>query len=214
LELFGITLDMEQAEERAREAVRSFASADRLKELSDRTGIDYGRIRNISAGRVQKFKSGEVEKILVIVGKEVFTPVASKTVYIPIVGNAAAGDGALDHPDEYSVPVPMFMTTDQTVGWITEGTSMMPLLEPGDIVVAEPRKELKYGCLMLFRNDAGVLVKIPRYGPSGDYLESLNPAFEDIPALVEILGLVTGIYHSKGTRTKILFDSEGCRPNM
>lgn len=134
---------------------------------------------------------------------------------VPIVGRASAGDGSYDHPElGEDIEIPAHMSIRPSAAYVASGDSMMPWIHPGDIVVARLHKEPKPNYAMLVRRqDDSVSVKIVRYD-NGWKLISLNESYDPVPADVEFMGYVTGIYRVNGTRVYMEFDSVGLRPEL
>lgn len=186
--------------------------------LADLLGIDYERLRNAIKGRSEK----GFEEVSAIASKllkrawpetEVRTVQRVPLIRVPIVGLASAGSGTESGLESDEVWVPSTMVPDSAVAWPAVGDSMMPWIQPGDIVLATPQKEPRSGYAMLVRTQEGeVLVKKVAWSGGKFVLKSLNPTYPDVPATVEWLGLVTGIYISRGTYERAESDLHGLRP--
>jgi SOS-response transcriptional repressor LexA len=137
-------------------------------------------------------------------------------VKIPVVGRTSAGPGAdMGTADDFEVWVPQHMLTDTSTGWVAEGDSMMPWIQPGDVVIAKesPTPRLNYAFLIL-RDDGTCSVKVLKWkGEEYEYL-SLNPRYDPEPARGRLLGYVTGIYRAVGSHESIENDYNGLRPPM
>lgn len=131
---------------------------------------------------------------------------------VPVVGMASAGPGASDH-HEYEIWAPSHMVTQFSTAWEAEGDSMMPWIQPGDVVIVqEHRTERINTPFLVRREDGSVSVKILRYRNGAWMLQSLNPKYEEEPASVELIGFVTGIYRVQGSRETMVCDLNGLSP--
>ena len=131
---------------------------------------------------------------------------------VPIIGRASAGPGLANvDPDESSIWVPMNLAQIGGVGWMVDGESMMPALEPGDIALFREHRQPKRGYTFLVRTpDREERVKIMDWDGTQWILKSLNPSFAPEPvAGHELLGFLIGWYKVRGTREDIASDPAG-----
>lgn len=136
----------------------------------------------------------------------------SPMVEVPVIGRASAGPGEVNVDSEmHSIWVPMSLAQSGGVGWVVEGDSMMPALEPGDIALFREHRQPKRGHTFLVRTpDREERVKIMDWIRGEWILRSLNPAYKPEPlAGHEILGFLIGWYKVRGTREDIVSDPAG-----
>lgn len=133
---------------------------------------------------------------------------------IPVVGKTAAGEGATNvDPDNEPIWVPQSLANLGGIGFVIDGESMMPALQPGDVAVFKqshtPRRGFTY------------LVKTPRDEFRCKNLEwknnewtlvSLNQSYPDEHlGEAQVLGVLVGWYRSIGTYEKLEADPHGLR---
>ena len=203
------------------ETIANYVNSRALPKLADAAGVDYNRLRNYTRGRIKSLNAEEFARIHSIGVRDsgniyrILNVTPTAMVDVPVVGSAAGGSGAEIHGEEYTVPVPKDMTKDDTRGWLAEGDSMSPWIIPGDVVLCLPRKTPAIGYAMLIRNeDGGMMVKAVDLNGSGIVLRSINPTYPDLPASVEFIGIVTGIYRSVGSYTRVSNDLNGLKPGL
>jgi SOS-response transcriptional repressor LexA len=198
--------------------ISTYGQDIKLPDLADKAGLQYERVRNIAYQRVKSVTDEEVEKIAKALGvpsrrEDLPTLVGQPMAKLPIVGSASAGPGTDDHVEDSYAYVPNSVVIPDSVGWIVEGDSMSPWLLPGDIVIVRPHKTPRVGYAMLVRNEAGLcMVKQVILDGSSIMLKSLNPAYPDQPATVEIMGFVTGRYRSVDGYELTESQRDGLRP--
>lgn len=181
------------------------------EEFATRLGVTRARYKNWEYGLAE----APDEIVLKAVGLDSYREVTIKGIPlapIPVVGAASAGEGSQFHPDLDQLWVPQYMARLDSRGWEAEGDSMLPWIQPGDIVVARDYKSPKLGYpFMIRREDGSTSVKILAYDQDWVY-KSLNPKYDPEPARGELLGYVIGIYRSEGTFETTLYDPNGLRP--
>lgn len=200
------------------ELIHAYSGNKNLAEIADAASINYQRLRNIVAGRVKEVSDKEIDSIAKALGviatkDELPRIIKMPMVKVPVVGAASAGPGAYIHPDQYSVYVPSSMVIHDSRAWEAEGDSMMPWIQPGDVIIARPHKTPRLGYPMLVRNSDGeTMVKIIAHEGGQFVLRSLNAAYPDIPAQVEYIGYVTGRFRSVAGYELIESEPAGLRP--
>lgn len=117
---------------------------------------------------------------------------------LKVLGAIGAGTEPNSQPEPSeldSVPVE-FARADYS-GLVVEGDSMLPYLQPGDILVFKDSKIPKLNRIMAVRVDDApeLLVKRLVHGPEGWELHSANPAYKPIVAThkIECLGFLVGV---------------------
>jgi phage repressor protein C with HTH and peptisase S24 domain len=188
------------------------------RELAETLGMDYELVRNVKKNRSEagwdQLKRLASEKLgREWPGESLPIPVNVPSVKVRLVGSASAGSGTDGNLEEGYVYVPTRYCAPDTVAWQAEGDSMMPWIQPGDIILARQHKEPRYGYAMLVRGrDGNCMVKKIGFDGGKTVLVSINHAYPKVPAEVEYLGYVTGIYHLIGTYERSESDMSGLRP--
>jgi SOS-response transcriptional repressor LexA len=133
---------------------------------------------------------------------------------IKIVGSAAAGAEAYNvDPDQHTVFVPQTLANLGGLGWVIEGDSMMPDLEPGMLAIFKEHREPRPGLTFLVQNEEGGLrVKTLEWRNDAWHLVSTNPQFapEHIGSHA-LLGYLIGWYRVQGLRETLDSDPNGLR---
>ncbi len=129
---------------------------------------------------------------------------------IAILGVASAGEGATNvdvDESEYYVPDRLAAITD--FGFVVDGDSMMPALQPGDIACFKRSSTPRRGYPFLVKDSSdGYRIKIIGYDTDHWTLESFNPAYpaEEMPSECQLQGYLVGWFRSRGAREAM--DSE------
>lgn len=76
---------------------------------------------------------------------------------IRVVGAASAGPGEEPNSEEYELDLPIMPPPKADNGIFVVGSSLMPFIHPGDLLLFEPRKEWAYNRLMIVRREDGSL---------------------------------------------------------
>lgn len=204
-----------RAEIARRRPKESFASVARKAKLNrnvfqnqmdERTALDIETIAKVRDALKMPATWPQVPRIPV----NAITPMP--TGNLRVLGSVGAGDGA-DAIDEDSIPVPLSMCGADRVGWIVEGESMLPMLQPGDIAIFKASPQPRQNYPNLVRTPEGKYrTKIAKVDERGYVLRSLNPSFEDEPGAVEWKGYLVGIYRVIGFREEMIHDPGGLRP--
>lgn len=133
---------------------------------------------------------------------------------LQIVGAVHAGSGFanVDY-DERTVYVPERLAQVADYGWITEGDSMMPFLEPGDAAAFRRLTTPRRGYIFLIQREGELRVKRIDWNDGRWIMTSLNSSFppESLDGW-QILGLMVGMYRYQGSRETIVIDVAGLRP--
>lgn len=181
-----------------------------LKRMAEELGFTYQDLQNGIRGRSQRMQARVVKEIRASYGLAPNWPDANAVelgptslIEVPLVGLASAGPGGPSE-GQGTASVPVSMVREDSRAWAATGDSMMPWIEPGDVIVARPSKVPELNRAMLVRTPEGeVRVKIVVFKEGGFWLRSLNPKYPDEPAEVEILGKVTGRYRLRGSHESI-----------
>ncbi len=189
-----------------------------FRELAAKSGIDnWQNIRNWINGTSPR-KESEIQAAL-NAAQEIAKSRPKRLGPMPmgpirIVGNVAAGDGTYNVDSEHEILlVPLSLTGEDRLGWMVEGDSMMPSLEPGDVVVfkeyRQPRGKLAY--LAKMPNGSLVCKQIKWNNSTSQWeLHSINPRYDPIPMDgIELLGYMVGYYRVRGLHEKFESDPDG-----
>ncbi len=133
---------------------------------------------------------------------------------IPVAGKAAAGEGETNvDPDNEPVLVPHSLANMGVVGFVIDGESMMPVLQPGDIAVFKPNHTPRKGYAHLVKTrDNEFRCKVIDWKQNHWTLVSLNEAFADeYLGDAQVLGLLVGRYRSAGSYEMLEADPNGLR---
>jgi phage repressor protein C with HTH and peptisase S24 domain len=132
---------------------------------------------------------------------------------IPVVGKVSAGPGEtnVDPDTERTIFVPLTLAQLGGLGWVVDGESMMPALEPGDIAVFREYRSPRRGYPMLLCRDGEYRVKNIEW--ENEWIQrSINPAIPDEPlGHWQILGYLIGWHRSRGSYEKLESDPNGLR---
>lgn len=191
-----------------------------ITDVAESIGLTYDQLSNIINGR-KKLSTPIAEQLRVELERPEGWPyveLAGNFTSVPfaelrILGSVSAGDGA-DAYDESSMPVPMTLVTDDRVGWIVSGDSMLPFLQEGDIAVFKEARVPRLGFPNLVRTkDGQYRAKIVKFDGSQYTLHSLNQSYSPEPGEVEWKGYLVGIYRTAGSFEMMLHDAGGLRPD-
>ncbi len=207
-----------------RDAVKTAKPKVPVRKLAERIGVSYNQLNNVIHGRTKPVEG----KVIAGLRKELnmpktwpfeFTPGLTRVSLgglpmtpIPVVGSASAGEGAHNvDPDERIIYVPESLAKIGGVGFLVDGESMMPRLEPGDIAIFREHRvpKLKYAFLVKSPNGE---FRVKNIGWDGEQwvLKSLNRAYGDEPlGSHELIGYLIGWYKARGTRETMDSDPSG-----
>ena len=131
---------------------------------------------------------------------------------IPIIGTVAAGDGNtnVDYQEDEAW-VTMSLQKLGGIGYVVDGESMMPALQPGDVAIFremhQPYARFTY---LVKTENAEFRVKNLEWKNDQWTLVSLNPNFRDEPlGTGQLLGLLIGWYRTVGRRETIDSNPDG-----
>lgn len=203
------------------EVLRNWREAKKLKqrEAADLLGLSRAYYANLEYGQsipdrvMDQLKklgygdqsSNEMKRVSLLFGD--MAP-------IPIAGNVSAGDGNTNvDVDEQSIWVPMSLQKLGGIGYVVDGESMMPALQPGDVAVFremhQPYARFTY---LVKTEDAEYRCKNLEWRDNQWTLVSLNPNFRDEPlGSGQLLGMLIGWYRSIGKYEKLEANPDGLR---
>ena len=133
---------------------------------------------------------------------------------IQVVGKASAGEGHHNvDPDEEPIWVPMTLQRLGGIGYVVDGESMMPALQPGDVAVFREMTTPYPRFTYLVRSEQGEYrCKNLEWKNNEWTLVSLNPKYTDEPlASHQLIGLLIGWYRSVGKYEKLEANPDGLR---
>lgn len=218
--------------EAIREALLSQRPRVKTATVAESVGIPYYRLSNLANGKVyatvdeldrlrRYFKlpdywPGSPEHLNGANKGELVSLSGTPLVNIPVVGNASAGGGLWNVDTELNmVAVPESIAYSDTIGFVVEGDSMMPMLEEFDTAVFRKAARKVHGYVYLVKvEEEGFFVKLVAYDRGDWYLVSLNEKYPPLPMPpgTEFLGVLVGYYRVRGTRELFEMDREGLRP--
>jgi SOS-response transcriptional repressor LexA len=142
----------------------------------------------------------------------VFGPMAE----VPVVGTVSAGPGVTNVDSESgSVYVPMSLQQIGGIGFVIDGDSMMPALQPGDVALFREMHQPRNGFTFLLKSDGEFRCKNVVWRSGEWVMESLNQNKEKYPDQAlgdwQILGVLVGWYRSVGSYEKLEADPHGLR---
>lgn len=120
---------------------------------------------------------------------------------IEIIGNASAGEGATNtDQDNPPIYVPDSLAVPGNTGFVIEGDSMMPHLQPGDVAIFKPVSTPRVGFTYLIKTaNAEFRVKNLIWKGGHWMMSSLNSIYEDeFLSDGQIIGFLVGYYRAHG----------------
>lgn len=162
------------------------------------------KLKELGMGRPAK--SAPEGRVVSLAG----TPMAQ----IPVVGSVSAGPGATNvDPDAGCIWVPERLAQLGGIGWLVDGESMMPLLEPGDVALFREHRNPRRGYVFLSKSpDDEFRVKKIDWLDGEWAMVSLNRAHGTAPlGSNQLLGYLIGWYRYRGTRETLDSDPGGLR---
>lgn len=136
-------------------------------------------------------------------------------VEVKVVGTVSAGAGISEFFDAPTVHVPSNLLDGITdpMAHVVEGDSMMPWLQPGDVLIARPMLTPRLNRPFIVRTrDNELRVKLLAYEQDRWVERSMNPKYGDQDATDQLVGLVTGLYREDDGTTMILSNLNGLKP--
>lgn len=206
-------------------------TGEELKELRERArmtqgefaiklGIEKTRYQNWEYDRVEVPDNFMARAKAIARGDDLSEPTAPApmlNISIPYIGGIAAST-PVDWTDPYEstaweeVPYEMGDSKGRYSGRVV-GLSMYPLLVPDDLLIFQASSAEKLGVIVLHRcPENKVAVKVLRQDGTNFLLESINSAFEVVPATGEVIGFLVGIIRRVGSRVTTEYDPNGIRP--
>jgi phage repressor protein C with HTH and peptisase S24 domain len=172
------------------------------KELAEALGLKQHDIYNATSGKSEAAYGKVLDSARRVLGLPSEWPNEGRVVglkpsgmaRIRLIGTVSAGPGASDHPEEEDFWIPSRMYTGVEFGFLVEGDSLFPYVHPGDVLIAVPCKQPRYGYPMIVRHpDGSLAAKVIAWSNGRTVLRSTN-RLEDAPADITYEGLVVGLY--------------------
>lgn len=133
---------------------------------------------------------------------------------IPVVGRVAAGSGETNvDSDNLPILVPQSLANLGGIGFVIDGESMMPALQPGDVAVFKANHTPRPGFTFLVKTPGDEYrCKNLEWKNNEWTLVSINRSFpEEKLGSSQILGILVGWYRSIGSYEKLEADPHGLR---
>ena len=133
---------------------------------------------------------------------------------IPVAGFASAGPGETNvDTDLEPIRVPSSLVNLGSIGFVIDGESMMPALQPGDVAVFNANNTPRRGFTFLVRTpEHEYRCKNLEWKNNEWTLVSLNRSYPDeMLGSSQVLGILVGWYRTIGTYEKLEADPHGLR---
>lgn len=190
------------------------------EEIAQKIGIKRSRFANFESGHSRPDEL--ILNQLRILGFQAevgppIIPASQLQVPIPYIGYVAASN-PVNWTDPYEsesfeyVPPEMGDARGRFACRVASD-SMMPILEPDDILVFQKSEIPKLRHIILFRSKEN-LITVKQLGHNGSNftLVPLNPSYDEVNADGEMLGFLVGIIRERGTLRTTIYDASGIRP--
>jgi len=209
---------------RIRDAVKTARPKITVQQLAAKTGVTADRLSNVINGRTKPVEGHLMVALRKELNKSKDWPFESAgeflkvslggipMVPIPIVGQVSAGAGTYNvDVEDHTIYVPESLAKIGGVGFLVDGESMMPRLEPGDVAVFREHRIPRLRYTFLVKSAEGEF-RVKNIGWDGDQwtLQSLNRNFGEEPlGSHELIGYLIGWYKARGTRETMDSDPSG-----
>ena len=215
---------------RIREARERLPGKVRIIDLANALGVTHGRVSNWERGEndpdsslhVKIAKELNVSVDWLLTGHKSpdkntisgpFFPVSFDPIAIPYGGLVPASNWSDPTDTDDFIEVDPTLAGPGRFCARIEGASMMPMLQPDDLVVFQSYNDRRrrLGHVVLARRpDGAVTIKEMSYEGSRFILNSINPEFENPTAdSWEAAAFLVGIVRTKGTKRLTIYDPEG-----
>ena len=132
---------------------------------------------------------------------------------IKIYGAVSAGTGNTMTIDAEEMDVPIQFARDDYGALIIDGDSMIPFLQPSDVVIFKDWSMPKPGHVVAAQlEDGSWVAKLMVYENASYKLRSLNPMYKDYDRSFTITGFLVGIVRDVGDERVIRLNPYGIRP--
>lgn len=190
-----------------------------IREFAKRVDEPEARYKNYEYGLTKKVPMRVLNKARFLIdgkpmGMTKVSLVFGEMAKVPIVGNVSAGFGNTNVDIvEDEAWVPMSLQKLGGIGYVVDGESMMPSLQPGDVAIFRQMHQPYARFTYLVRTeDAEYRCKNLEWKNNEWTLVSLNPNFRDEPlGGGQLLGMLIGWYRSIGKYEKLEADPDGLR---
>lgn len=205
------------------QAIYAKLRLDSVNAFADIVGADRSKFRNYFYSVTKKVPEEIMDKARSLEGKGSAKPDGRRVslmfgpmARIPVVGTVSAGPGVTNvDTDEGRVYVPMSLEQIGGIGFVIDGDSMMPALQPGDVALFRETHQPRNGFTFLLKKDGEYKCKNIAWRNSEWMMESLNRNKEEFPDEStkdwQILGMLVGWYRSVGSYEKLEADPNGIR---
>lgn len=196
---------------------------DSVNEFADIIGADRSKFRNYFYSVTKKVPAEIMEKARALETKGAAKPDGRRVslmfgpmAVVPVVGTVSAGPGVSNvDSEEGRVYVPMSLQQIGGIGYVIDGDSMMPALQPGDVALFRETHQPRNGFTFLLKKEGEFRCKNIAWRSGEWVMESLNPNKGHYPDELakdwQILGMLVGWYRSVGSYEKLEADPNGLR---
>lgn len=198
-----------------------------LDQMAAKTGAaNTSQYKNWEYGRSRVPKIALLKARALMTGDpvpDVGPPQGARTeseVPIPYVGRVSASSkmewiDPLEADLTEFVPVHMASTRGIFCARV-QGDSMLPLLQPDDLLVFKSVEYARLGMIVYYAHEENRTVAIKQLKHDGirPVLRSLNPAYKEVPANGKALGVLIGYIRKQGTMTVTVFNPDGIQPEI
>lgn len=218
----SISVDKDQVANALKEAILMSEPKIGYTKLARKIDETYDRLYNMANGRTEP-DPVVLEKVRKALGKpadwlkglpegRMVSIAGTPLAPVKVVGNVSGGSGAYNvDPQDELVYVPQTLANIGGLGWVVEGESMMPELDPGTIALFKEHRSPRRSFTFLVKaKDGDLRVKNLEWMDNEWTLVSLNPKYPPEPLNDhELLGYLIGWYKVKGKREEIISDPDG-----
>lgn len=139
---------------------------------------------------------------------------ASESRRIKVYGGISAGDGNTAEFDVDEVDIPAQFAREDYGALVVDGDSMMPFLQPSDIVIFRDWTREKVGHVMAAALPNGDWVVKQLVHDGGQFkLRSLSGRYPDIEAPFKLAGYLVGVVRDQGAERLIRLNPYGILPD-
>lgn len=192
------------------------------RQFADKLGLTHSRYRNYEYGQVKNIPKDVLEsarRVSAMYPASTDSTILKSVRGLPmakvrVIGRVSAGEGANENDYiEDELYVPSSLANLGGSGWLVQGDSMMPLLEPGDVALFREFPQPRRGYPFLVQSpDGDYRVKVIDYEKGEWILKSLNRHYPDESlGHHRILGYLIGWYRVRGARETLDSDPNGLK---
>lgn len=230
----GKMIDPKGYGERVRAARRAMRPPWSQYDLANELGWTRAKISSIEGEMLKEFPEHSIREIAEALGRpfEYFTGdtestalavaerrqryqknfKAEETVRLKIYGGISAGDGNTSSIDPDEIDIPLEYARQDFGALYVEGDSMMPYLQPSDLVIFRDWTKEKIGYIFAAElEDSTWVVKALVYEGGKFKLRSANPDYADIEGPFKLTGYFVGFIRDDGPRRTMMLDGRGLK---